>query len=76
MFMALATWPLSKSGTVMLAKPSATDPRELIQLDELGKLRVTISRGFSMNRVAACASSHRGRLRTRKGHTSESLMRG
>lgn len=51
MFMTLVTWPLSKSGTVMLAKPSADDLRELIHLYELGKLSVTIDSCFSMNQA-------------------------
>ena len=52
MFMTVVTWPLSKSGTVMLAKPSAADLRELIELYELGKLKVTIDSVFSMNQAA------------------------
>ncbi|PAY16148.1 quinone oxidoreductase [Rhodopirellula sp. SM50] len=52
MFMTLVTWPLSKSGTVMLAKPSAADLRELVELYEVGKLKVTIDSQFSMNQAA------------------------
>ncbi len=52
MFMTLVTWPLSKSGTVMLAKPSAADLHELVNLYERGKLRVTIDSQFSMNQAA------------------------
>ena len=51
-FMTLVTWPLSKSGTVMLAKPSAADLHQLIELYELGKLKVTIDSQFSMNQAA------------------------
>ncbi|MCA9159823.1 MAG: NAD(P)-dependent alcohol dehydrogenase, partial [Planctomycetales bacterium] len=52
LFMSLVTRLLSKSGTVMLAKPSAADLRELTSLYELGKLRVTIDSHFSMNQAA------------------------
>ncbi|TWU04908.1 Zinc-type alcohol dehydrogenase-like protein [Stieleria varia] len=53
MLMTLLTWPLSKSGTVMLAKPKADDLREIIRLYELGKLHVTIDSRFSLTDVAA-----------------------
>jgi 2-desacetyl-2-hydroxyethyl bacteriochlorophyllide A dehydrogenase len=52
MLMKVLTWPLSKSGTVMLAKPNADDLRELIRLYELGKLNVTIDSRFPMQDVA------------------------
>ncbi|TWU48368.1 NAD(P)-dependent alcohol dehydrogenase [Rubripirellula reticaptiva] len=52
MLMTLLTWPLSKSGKVMLAKPNAADLRELIRLHELGNLKVTIDRRYPMNQVA------------------------
>ncbi len=52
MLMTLLTWPLSKSGKVMLAKPNADDLRELIGLYELGKLTVTIDRRYSMRDAA------------------------
>jgi NADPH:quinone reductase-like Zn-dependent oxidoreductase len=52
MLMKVITWPLSKSGTVMLAKPTAADLRELIRLYELGKLKVTIDSRFPMRDVA------------------------
>lgn len=50
--MKVITWPLSKSGTVMLAKPSATDLDELIRLYELGKLKVTIDSRYAMKDVS------------------------
>jgi NADPH2:quinone reductase len=52
MLMTVLTWPLSKSGRVMLAKPNADDLRELIGLYEMGKLNVTIDRRYAMNEVA------------------------
>jgi NADPH2:quinone reductase len=53
MLMTLLTWPLSKSGKIMLAKPNADDLRELIGLYELGKLSVTIDSRFPMSETAA-----------------------
>ncbi|WP_404308496.1 NAD(P)-dependent alcohol dehydrogenase [Neorhodopirellula lusitana] len=52
MLMTVLTWPLSKSGTVMLAKPNAEDLRELIRLHEEGKLKVTIDSTFPMSELA------------------------
>tara|TARA_R110002049_G_scaffold50370_3_gene143131 strand:+ start:178990 stop:179988 length:999 start_codon:yes stop_codon:yes gene_type:complete len=52
MLMTLITWPLSKSGTVMLAKPRGNDLRELIRLYELGKLSVTIDSCFPLEQTA------------------------
>ncbi len=52
MLMTVFTWPLSKSGTVMLAKPNAGDLRELIRLYEQGKLKITIDSRYSMRDVA------------------------
>lgn len=46
MLVTILTWPLSKSGQVMLAVPSGDDLRELIRLYDLGKLRVTIDSRF------------------------------
>jgi NADPH2:quinone reductase len=46
------TWPLSKPGIAMLAKPSGDDLRQIIALYELGKLKVTIDRRFSFSRIA------------------------
>lgn len=56
MLMTLFTWPLSKSGKVMLAKSSADDLRELIQLHQQGRLKITIDSRFSM---ADAADAHR-----------------
>jgi NADPH:quinone reductase-like Zn-dependent oxidoreductase len=50
--MTILTWPLSKSGQVMLADPSGDDLRELIRLYELGKLNVTIDSKFAFERAA------------------------
>ena len=50
--MTILTWPLSKSGQVMLAVPSGDDLRELIRLYELGKLQVTIDSLFSFEQAA------------------------
>jgi NADPH2:quinone reductase len=52
MMMSLLTWPLSKSGTVMLAKPKASDLRELIRLHEAGQLDVTIDSRFDLEQTA------------------------
>lgn len=52
MLMTVLTWPLSKSGKVMLAKPNADDLRELIALYEMGKLNVTIDRRYDMTQLA------------------------
>ena len=56
MLMTLFTWPLSKSGKVMLAKPSADDLRELIQLYQQGRLKITIDSRFA---TADAAQAHR-----------------
>jgi len=50
--MTILTWPLSKSGQVMLAVPSGDDLRELIRLFELGKLQVTIDSQFPFEQAA------------------------
>jgi NADPH2:quinone reductase len=50
--MTILTWPLSKSGQVMLAVPSGDDLRELIRLYELGKLQVTIDSQFPFEQAA------------------------
>ncbi len=52
MLVTVLTWPLSKSGTVMLAKPNANDLRELINLFEAGRLKVTIDRQYPMDQLA------------------------
>lgn len=46
LLMTILTWPLSKSGQIMLATPSADDLRELIRLHEIGKLQVTIDSSY------------------------------
>ena len=53
MLMRVLTWPLSKSGTVMLARPNAEDLRELIRLHDSGSLKVTIDSRFPFTQVAA-----------------------
>ena len=53
MLMTLVTWPLSKSGTVMLAKPCGADLRKLIDLYEQGKLTITIDSCFDLAHAAA-----------------------
>lgn len=56
MLMTVLTWPLSKSGTVMLARPRASDLQELIRLYEAGQLKVTIDSRFEF---AQTADAHR-----------------
>lgn len=56
MLMSILTWPLSKSGQIMLANPSGDDLRELIRLYESGKLKVTIDSTFPF---AKAAEAHR-----------------
>ena len=51
--MTVLTWLLSKSGTVMLAKPKADDLRELIKLHESGHLQVTIDSRYPLAQAAA-----------------------
>ena len=52
MLTTVLTWPLSKSGKVMLARPDGDDLRELIALYESGKLTVTIDSRFPMSQTA------------------------
>lgn len=52
MLMTVFTWPLSKSGTVMLARPNADDLRELIRLHQAGQLRVTIDSRYPLRDLA------------------------
>ena len=52
LLMTILTWPLSKSGQVMLADPSGDDLRELIRLYESGKLNVTIDSTFPFEQAA------------------------
>ena len=54
--MTILTWPLSKSGQIMLAVPSGDDLRELIRLYERGQLKVTIDSKFPF---AQAADAHR-----------------
>ena len=54
--MTILTWPLSKSGQIMLATPSGDDLRELIRLYEAGRLNVTIDSTFPF---AKAAEAHR-----------------
>lgn len=51
LLMTILTWPLSKSGQVMLAIPSGDDLRELIRLYEAGKLNVTIDSTFTFEQA-------------------------
>jgi NADPH:quinone reductase-like Zn-dependent oxidoreductase len=48
----ILTWPLSKSGRFMLAKPSGDDLRELLRLYECGKLRIAIDSRFHFDQAA------------------------
>ncbi len=50
--MTILTWPLSKSGQVMLADPSGDDLRELIRLHVSGNLNVTIDSTFPFEQAA------------------------
>ncbi len=52
LLMTILTWPLSKSGQVMLANPSGDDLRELIRLYETGNLNVTIDSTFPFEEAA------------------------
>ncbi len=52
MLMTVLTWPLSKSGTIMLARPHADDLHELIRLHEAGQLQVTIDRCYPLRELA------------------------
>ncbi len=52
MLMTVMTWPLAKSGTVMIARPKASDLQELIRLHELGQLKVAIDSRFDFARVS------------------------
>lgn len=52
LLMTILTWPLSKSGQIMLAVPSGDDLRELIRLYETGKLKITIDSQFSFEQAA------------------------
>ncbi|WDQ15018.1 NAD(P)-dependent alcohol dehydrogenase [Rhodopirellula sp. P2] len=52
MLMTLVTWPLSKSGTVMLAKPNADDLRTLIALHQKGQLQITIDAIYPFSQLS------------------------
>ncbi|TWT75176.1 NAD(P)-dependent alcohol dehydrogenase [Allorhodopirellula solitaria] len=52
MLMTAMTWPLSKSGTIMLARPRADDLRELIRLHSAGQLQITIDSRFPLGSLA------------------------
>ena len=52
LLMTILTWPLSKSGQVMLATPSGDDLREMIKLYEVSKLKVTIDSTFPFEKAA------------------------
>jgi len=56
LLMTILTWPLSRSGQIMLATPSGDDLRELIRLYETGRLNVTIDSTFPF---AKAAEAHR-----------------
>jgi hypothetical protein len=71
MLMTLLTWPFSKSGTVMLAKPDASDLRELIRLYEAGQLKVTIDSRFDF---AHTADAHR-RIEAGVDHGKVEILR-
>ena len=67
--MTVLTWPLDKSGTVILAKPCAEDLRTLIELYVVGKLPVTIDSRFPLpaSRSASRSSSSRRGRGSRQG---------
>lgn len=52
LIMTILTWPLSKSGQIMLATPSGDDLRDLIRLYELGKLKITIDSQFPFEQAS------------------------
>lgn len=51
LLMTILTWPLSKSGQIMLATPSGDDLRELIRLYEARELKVTIDSTFTFEQA-------------------------
>ncbi|MEM6366245.1 MAG: NAD(P)-dependent alcohol dehydrogenase [Planctomycetota bacterium] len=51
--MTLLTWPFSRSGKAMLAKPKAADLRSLIDLWSQGKLQVAIDSQFALEELTA-----------------------
>jgi NADPH2:quinone reductase len=50
--MSMLTWPLSKTGRVMLAKPKRRDLETLIELYQDGTLKVTIDRKYPFSELA------------------------
>ncbi|MEZ6090734.1 MAG: NAD(P)-dependent alcohol dehydrogenase [Pirellulaceae bacterium] len=52
MMTTLLTWPFSKSGKIMLARPCAKDLRELMRLHQAGNLKITIDSTFPLDRAA------------------------
>ncbi|WP_372894431.1 NAD(P)-dependent alcohol dehydrogenase [Stieleria sp.] len=70
MLMTILTYPLAKSGKVMLAKPCGDDLRTLIDLYERGKLTVTLDSTFPMSDAA---SAHR-RVETGVDHGKVVLL--
>ncbi|TWT71343.1 Zinc-type alcohol dehydrogenase-like protein [Crateriforma conspicua] len=48
----LLTWPLSKSGRIMLAKPNGEDLLQLIDLYRQSKLKITIDRHYGLSQLA------------------------
>lgn len=52
MLMTLLTWPLSKTGKVMLAKPNADDLRSLMDFYNRGQIKITIDHRYALNQVA------------------------
>lgn len=52
LLMTFLTWPLSKSGQIMLAVPSGNDLRELIRLYEVGNLKITIDRSYPFEQAS------------------------
>lgn len=56
MLMTVFSWPFSKSGTIMLARPRSEDLRELIRMYESAEVKVTIDSRFAF---ADTAEAHR-----------------
>ncbi len=52
LLMTILTWPMSKTGQVMLAIPCSDDLRELIHLYQAGKLTVTVDSRFAFEDAA------------------------
>lgn len=48
----LLSWPLGKTGSVIMAHPRSADLAELIRLSEAGQVRVTIDRSYPLQRAA------------------------